>query len=1442
MSERLRIKADDRHYLMVTPQGAVTADASGPDEAEPWRILRLESGTDSGPEREHVSLYTHDDRRLALQGRQLRATDAPDATNGEADFTLVLLSPRRPGVQSRFALRTAGGSYIRIGDAGDALVADGTEIDDRATFTADPATDMWPIALRAHDGRHHLSALNGGGKEVRADSVYAAKWETFQLLRADDSTLEFPNGAHVHLRAASGHYIGVNRQGSGKLVARSSVPGEHETFTLIISKHEGSVLRFGTSLGLRAYNGKLLCANGGGGGEVVAQGEDLRPWETFTVEHPLPPELIPTLTPERVKELGERHLADLIDDQRVAALEIGPRMRRVGVPSARKDLRRELRARARRPRNRLGRRLAWWRLVRDPRHLRDWRVWTLLAFAALWIANQPFHLAIPEEVWIVGGALLGVPIAASVVILWDEFGRSPWRAWRLRRRIHDRPARVLPSAPRRPEGHLIPQEDPLEGRLIPRADLFEEVVPGLLRRHHRDIQVLIGEPGSGKTMALAYLAGELSRIGLVPVLVPLRNDAADDVESGAKDALRRQLADQFFSDAEIDTLWRWLRKRNRLLVLIDDVDQIGGVGEPGFVIRRTLDELANKDLPIIVTARPAGIPAGVAASSIELGALDEDSVIRYVRDAAKNDPGARPDLEISDHELRHWIREGRLSEVPFYLELLAALFAAGRCSELESHNGSATHPLGETAAAESHPLRIRFRLLELFYDELADGGARRWLGIGTRERRSTLRELEDAALGMLRGAACAARARVAQTELEPKRTQLQQFITTDDRAVMEPLVRMSVSVHEVVDTGQRLRLLDHDQHGQLQFRHRIMQAYLAGRRLLDTNRDYAVQATRGVPNLTRNTPESMIAALDRRLDDLLDRHHPEKLTAQMTLAFAAMRAHEQAERDEDQGLLYERIMKRLITAGDMSRPGSPAPSSSADQALWVAIVPSRDLMRGGPDENVARERLVRNVLAKAEEVLATRADGQLPNPTDDDPAEQPDPALRVDPDNNLMMLTTAAQIAEVTGHVNDYAHQITQLTQLTQGATRWTKIEAINAIAGLTGCPDRWSRIWEFARDNDYRVRRVACDAIRASASEAYEALHTPITELIVRAAARSALALPLVAATPASARRHEGQEFNIELWHEEDDVLALKALGWVLPAIVSGLRELPAESSDRARRTHHDGYVRDARRSLEWLVALAFEGGHDDFEAAVAQGFKDDAMRHAQNAGMRTSGPGQVAANRELVADVGLIHASSWYSRTLLHQAVALYGIVGAEPQGTLGLIAWYLHPSREQHPFVRSAAAFAHQALQREMLGSDLWNGLIWDDEGEVVSRRATLLDDRAAQLVGDVTLLLNLAESRGEDTQAQLRHLHALPHCLSTSTDRTEILGAGCPASCGCGLCPYQEPPPDEPSSHRGISRAFCRQERDIAERRRPISQRIRPDDLAEFWHEMERRARS
>ena len=1221
--------------------------------------------------------------------------------------------------------------------------------------------------------------------------------------------------------------------------------------------------------------------------QIYARG--VRPTEHQDVVPPETPP--PQLSPGVILQLAETHLADLAETQRPHASRLAPRggLKEKGRnaswwlhrQAARAGIALEAGRRAyRSPRRRLGR-------LRTRLRVADWRAFwhfgvlaasfTLLVFIfdILWVrfsvdlfvssdrvfgAEDESAKQTMRTVSEVVAAVTGLSAAAAIALLWNDFFRCPWAAWRMRRRIAKRPVSILPTAPPKIRRRRdVGEDDPLEGQLIPRDELFDEVLPGILRRHRRDVQVVVGEPGSGKTTALIGTARLVARVGMVPVFVPLRGEIVDDILQRAERAFEQQVRTHAGTTADHKPLWRWLCARRRVVVLVDDADQIAAHGERGYVLRQTLERLATRDVAVLATARPAGIPAGVAASSIDLGELDPKSVVRYVAGEARKHPEARASA-ISERELRRWVDEGRLAEIPFYLELLASLHAAGRCRELPP--ASTLHDEGERSGRlrrladgtwQLNPLWVRFRLLEAYYEGIADGTVKQGLGLELVERQSSLMLLEDAALTDLRAGARQAIERAKAIEEErgvagaskvaaTERASLQELIDSNDRRHLENGRRTQVSAHEAIDTGERLRVLARDDAGRLQFRHRIMQAYLAGRRLVRYSEDE--------PAPTEET-------LAKPVRELLDLHNPEKLTTHMALTFAALHAKDRVRREQD----------------DVR--DAHAARERREVATAIRKVTVSQLLDG------ADELLTGFGMANVNQGLSVATD----------PAQAGDPELRIDPDGALINLTTAATIVHALQDAADHdatggeagadivlslqahggatawvrrldpahlaaatsrdedAQRIAETVGRADGATRWTKLNAIAAIAELDA-DDRWTRLWDYARDSDYRVRRAACKELQRSAFDAYHHLANRIEGLIVRAAARSALNLPIATPSndatddPSAPMVGNGIKLRpIDRWTRVD-VLSLIALGWVLPAIVSGLREDPYEEDRRGPDKQRLYAVHDARHALETIVTLAFEGGHSDFESSVAQGFKDDAMRHAENSGGRISGPGWVASNRRLVAEIALEHAESWYSRMLLYQALALYAIAGANRRDTHEIFARMLDPARETHAFVRRAAKLARRAVERKQVGSNRWTGLIWNDEDTVVGRRASVLDDVASQLAADVTLLLNLHERSPEDRQLQFGHMHDLPHCLVGSKDRNEILGAGCPATCGWGLCPYKQPPPDEPNAHRGVSRAFCRQQQQLARRwrRAPWAHKIRRRKLERFWREMERRART
>lgn len=1210
------------------------------------------------------------------------------------------------------------------------------------------------------------------------------------------------------------------------------------------------------------------------------------------------------------------------------------------------------------PRRALGRLVTRVRLLAPSKTFSGWTL-LLLAFTAGMYAIA-FAVFAGEEEGIEKAVFASLASAAMIgllVLLWNDLFRLPYLARRLRRRVVRRPERVLlNSLLARNARPLLEQ---LQIDFVPRTQLYEDLLPGVLARDRKDVQIVVGDAGAGKTTALIAVAKLLAQNGIVPVLVPLLSHKETALIAPAQAHFERQVNELVRSDAEAKALWRWLVLRRRVALLVDDIDQVGPDGERGLVMRNMLDEATESGLSVIVTARPAGVPAGIAASAIDLGALEEGAAVKHVLLRAKAEPSFSRSAQPSRQRIAEWVAEGQFAQAPFYLELLASLAAVGQCPRLPQAGSLASNaedagrvyrkPDGNWAW---NPLWVQFIVLECFYRQMQLGRVRRSVGIEPRERRSTLYALEDAALGTLVASSLAARMKLAAQTIgeptdrhtKPLRNTIEEFVDTNDRADLRvneadtrrpaAFQRSKVSAHEVIDAAERLSLLDlRPGEKEASFHHRIMQAYLAARCLATRERD-AYEDHRGARRQGANLRDSLESERDW-IAALLDPAHPEKLTAHMTLTFAAMQARTLAEAQSRDGegdrqvpsrraasksweQIAPRIVKALADGAEAAREGT-CQDGTAD---GTADGSSRIEMTLTAEQSATQSRLALEVSSAASpRAVASR----LPKATLLEPLYKPNPEQRSDPDDALMKLTTAAEIARaVPRSVLDVVsiEEIVRDVHLAPAATRWTKLGAIKALAVPSGEDDheaftekrgveRWKRIWEFARDKDYDVRRAASDALEENAYESFKTLADEIEALIVRAAARSAhgrwlvrperpddasngafaaLLSPLTLLTEGEDDR---RVYDITKWTVDDHIEALKALASVLPAIVSGFREDPSieveaawpkdengerdapegdealplaagagvivrphretneeagerevERHDRpALREHRLDYARRASHALESLVALAFEGKHGDLESAVAQGFRSDALRHALSPG-RNVGPGWVTCNRALVAGPCLDHATFWYSRLALFQALALYAIAGADSQETLDVFSRHLHRGgRDRHPFTQRAARFARAAVRRNQLHSERWIAYLWGDEGKDTSQRAAQLANRTAQLLADVTVLLNLNENSPEDRQDAFAQMQTLPYCLSSSNDRSEITGEGCPSRCGWGLCPYKQPPPDEPNAHRGVRRAFCRQQRELALRHKPPWQRsIHKRKLREFWRKMETHSRT
>ncbi len=94
--------------------------------------------------------------------------------------------------------------------------------------------------------------------------------------------------------------------GGGQLVANRATVGPWETFTIVHADLSMGEIASGQGVILRTANGQFLCAEGGGGREVLTDRTSIGAWETFMVEVESPPAVeAAQAAPEMVQPTAE---------------------------------------------------------------------------------------------------------------------------------------------------------------------------------------------------------------------------------------------------------------------------------------------------------------------------------------------------------------------------------------------------------------------------------------------------------------------------------------------------------------------------------------------------------------------------------------------------------------------------------------------------------------------------------------------------------------------------------------------------------------------------------------------------------------------------------------------------------------------------------------------------------------------------------------------------------------------------------------------------------------------------------------------------------------------------------------------------------------------------------------------------------------------------------
>lgn len=436
------------------------------------------------------------------------------------------------------------------------------------------------------------------------------------------------------------------------------------------------------------------------------------------------------------------------------------------------------------------------------------------------------------------------------------------------------------------------------------------------------------------------------------------------------------------------------------------------------------------------------------------------------------------------------------------------------------------------------------------------------------------------------------------------------------------------------------------------------------------------------------------------------------------------------------------------------------------------------------------------------------------------------------PDQRLLRATGAAELVKA-GSFSERDREIAAgCLRAKADAGPVAKRAALEQLETLGGDP-AVKALWEFAHDDEYSTRWAAVEGLVRRCSkrtgvggetirppfeaEAYQVIDQEIEGALTDG-------LPLL-----ERPEHESAD------DRDRPIVLLKQLAWMLPS----LRTAAEDPTLRGRIDAH----------LQELLRLEREGitSQRGLEASIAQGFKIDATLHPK----RPPDPYAEEMLRE--------RAMFWYSQLNLVHALALR--MARDTDGASDSLASILTEveRRERdrkcgwnegaavtgdlHPMLRYGAKLCKKALKGKTDEERLHRikRVVWKDEGVVVSRRPRKLDRAAAQLVGEITILLNLNETGDPEQRREFGEKVALPHCLQGSWRRREFR-EGCDKDCDFQLCPFQ-PARDEPSAHRELSRAFCRDQRLHANFWTAWlwGSRVGPRTLPEFWRWLEAQAR-